>query len=119
MPSAHARLPSTWTAVFAALATVDVLFLFWQPSPLAVGLFFALGVFATFFHWRDKARVCHEIRSSMVHIHLHDGGLHRGRFPSPFVRAGTHVGRDNRRHFDCAAVCMLATSRAVLWIVIQ
>jgi len=48
------RLPSFWTVIFAALAAADGLFLFWQPSPIAIGLFLALGAIAALFHWRDQ-----------------------------------------------------------------
>ena len=54
---AHARMPSPWTVVFAALTAADGVFWFWNPTPIVIGLFVGLGAVAAFFHWRDQPKV--------------------------------------------------------------
>jgi len=53
------RQPSFRTVLFAAATAADGLFLFWQPGPVAIGVFFALGVTAAFFWWRDEPKGPH------------------------------------------------------------
>ena len=53
---AGARQPSFRTVLFAAATAADGLFLIWQPGPVAMGVFFAMGVTAAFFWWRDEPK---------------------------------------------------------------